>query len=207
MMSRIGGEGRAALLFSVILLLGGIATAGFAQTMSPPPPVSGTIASISGMSVTLVLPDKTQKTVTLDSKTLVLERDPADLSQIQTGDSLGVTSHRSGADMVASNINIFAKEMLARVPMTQFQMKNPVDTMTNGAVTGSMQGMNGHTLTVKYDKGTSAIVVPDGTPIYRLVSVKQSALAPGMQISVRPTPGSGATLKAASISFDGPAKS
>ena len=204
-MSRSHGQGRAALLFSIVCLFGVMATGGFAQA-AVSAPVSGTIVSINGTNVTLALADKTQKTVVLQASTLVLERDTAELNQIQTGDALGVTSHRSGTDMVASSINIFAEEMRGVVRMDQFLMASG-DWMTNGTVSGYIQSMNGHTLTVKYPSGTAMITVPDGIPIHRLVSMKPAALAAGMQIVVRGTAQSDGTLKAASISFNGPAKS
>jgi multidrug efflux pump subunit AcrA (membrane-fusion protein) len=203
-MSRIPTKGRAALFFSIVLLLGGTAVGGFAQA-APPPPVSGTIVSISGANVTLELADKTQKAVVLQAKTLVLERDVTTLDQIKAGEAMGVTSHRSGADMVASNINIFANEMTGGVRMDEFLMASG-DTMTNGTVSGYMQGMNGHTLTMTYPKGKSTIVVPDGIAIYRLVIVKRAALTAGMQIVVRGKADADGKLKAASVSFDGPAK-
>ena len=203
-MSRKSPKGRSALLFSIILLLGGAAVGAFAQAAAVPPAVSGTIVSISGTNVTLELADKTQKSVVLQDTTLVLERDAASLDQIRTGDAMGVTSHRSGTDMVASMINIFAREMKG-VRMAEFVMASG-DTMTNGTVTGYMQGMNGHTLTMTYPNGKSTIVVPDGIPIHRLVSVKRAALVPGMQIMVRGTADANGKLKAASVSFEGPVK-
>ena len=107
--------------------------------------------------------------------------------------------------MVASRINIFAKEMLGVVRMDQFMM-NSTDWMTNGTVSGFMQGMNGHTLSMNYPKGTATITVPDGIPIHRFISATPAALAPGMQVVVRGTAESDGTLRAVSISFDGPAK-
>jgi hypothetical protein len=193
--------GRAALLFSIVLFLAVAVSDGFAQAAGPAP-VSGTIVSVSGMNVTLALADKTQKIIVLQEKTLILERDVADVGQIKAGDAMGVTSHRSGADMVASNINIFAKEMTGGVRMDQFLMASG-DTMTNGTVSGSIQGMNGHTLTMTYPTGKSTITVPDGIPIHRLVSMKPAALKAGMQIVVRGTPDPDGTVKAGSISFDG----
>lgn len=204
-MSRSPGRGRAALLFSIVFVLGVIATGGFAQA-APPAPVSGTIVSINGTNVTLALADKTQKTVVLQASTLVLERDTAELNQIQTGDALAVTSHRSGMDLIATNINIFSKEMWNVVRKGQWVMTTG-DMMTNAMVSEYVQAINGHTITMKYADGTSSITVPDGIPIHRLVSVKPAALAAGMQIVVRGTAESDGTLKAASISFDGPAKS
>ena len=203
-MSRTTTKGLSVLLFS-ILLLGGTAMGGFAQAAAAPPSVNGTIVSISGTNVTLELADMTQKAVVLQDTTLVLERDVASLDQIKAGDAMGVTSHRSGADMVASSINIFAREMTGAVRMAEFVMASG-DTMTNGTVSGYMQGMNGHTLTMTYPTGKSTITVPDGISIHRLVSVKPAALAVGMHIIVRGTADPDGKLKAASVSFDGPAK-
>jgi hypothetical protein len=67
--------------------------------------------------------------------------------------------------------------------------------------------MNGHTLRMKYNDVDATIAVPDGIPIHRLVVVKASALTAGMTISVRGDPAADGTLKAASINFEGPARS
>jgi hypothetical protein len=178
---------------------------GFAQAAATSP-VSGTIVSINGTNVMLALADKTQKTVALQASTLVLERDAAELNQIQTGDALAVTSRRSGMDLIATNINIFSREMWNVVRKGQWPMATG-EMMTNAMVSEYAQGMSGHTLTMKYADGTSTITVPDGIPIHRLVSMRPADLTAGMQIVVRGTAGSDGILKAASISFDGPAKS
>jgi hypothetical protein len=198
-MNAMHRKGPAALLVSVVLLLAGTA-GGFAQA-AVPAPVSGTIVSVNGTNIVLTLPDSTQKTVVLQPKTLILMRDAAQLDQIKVGDALGVTSHRSGNDLTASSINIFAQEMVSVVRMDEFLMASG-DWMTNGTVSGSMQGISGHTLTMKYSKGMSTITVPDGIPIHRLVSVKPAALKPGLQIVARGTADADGTLKAGSISFD-----
>jgi acyl-CoA reductase-like NAD-dependent aldehyde dehydrogenase len=204
-MIRNSSQGQAALLFLAVFLLGVAVTNGFAQA-SPPAPVSGTIVSISGANVTLALADKTQKTIVLQASTLIMERDPAELNQIRTGEALAVTSHRSGADLIATNINIFSKETWKVVRKGQWPMSTG-DMMTNAMVTEYVQGMNGHTLTMKYPDGTSTITVPDGIPMHLLVSKTPTALAAGMQIVVRGTASSDGTLQAAFISFDGPVKS
>ncbi|MGO9309294.1 MAG: hypothetical protein ACLQDL_09770 [Spirochaetia bacterium] len=196
--------GRAALLFSIALLLGVSATAGFAQA-APPPPVTGSIVSINGTKITLALADNTQKTVVLQASTLILARDAADMSQITAGEPLAVTSRRSGTDLIATNINIFSREMWSVVRKGQWVMDTG-DMMTNAMASDYAQGMNGHTLTMKYAEGTSTITVPDGIPVHRLTTVKPAALAAGMQVVVRGTAESDGTLKAAFISFDRPAR-
>ena len=199
------GLKKVALYASVAVFLLATTLGGFAQA-AVPAPVSGTIVSFSGSNLTLALADNTQKTVVIQARTLVMERDPAELSQIRAGDPLVVTSHRSGTELVASNINIFSKEMWDVVRKGQWKMDTG-DMMTNAMVSEFAQGVNGHTLTMKYSEGTSTIIVPDGIPIHRLVSVKPAALVVGMQVIVRGTSGSDGTLTAGFVSFDGPTKS
>jgi hypothetical protein len=203
-MNRNHGRGRAALLFSIILILGGTAVGGFAQAAGTPP-VSGTIMSVDGSNVTLTLADKSLKTVVLQGTTLILERDVSSVDQLKAGDAMGVAARRSGMDLIATSINVFAKEMWDVVRKGQFPMATG-EVMTNAMASDYAAGMNGHTLIMKYAEGTATITVPDGIPIHRLVSMKPAALTPGMQIVVRGTAASDGTLKAASISFDGPAK-
>jgi hypothetical protein len=203
-MSMNQGSKRVAFLSLMVFFLV-TAVGAFAQTAIPAP-VTGTIVSVNGSNLTLALADSTQKTVVIQARTLVLERDPAELSQIRAGDPLAVTSHRSGTDLVASNINIFSKEMWDVVRKGQWKMDTG-DMMTNAMVNEFAQGVNGHTLTMKYSDGTSTITVPDGIPVHRLVSVKPTALVVGMQVIVRGTSGADGTLTAGFVSFDGPTKS
>lgn len=186
--------------FLLVTVLGGSAQA------AAPAPLSGTIVSVSGSAVTLALADGTQKTVMLQGSTLILERDTAELNQIRPGDPLAVTSHRSGPDLVASNINIFSREVWDVVRKGQWAMATG-DMMTNAKVSELAQGVNGRTLTMTYEEGTSTIMVPDGIPIHRLLTVKPTALVAGMKVVVRGTAGPDGTLTAGSVSFDGPAKS
>jgi hypothetical protein len=199
-MSNRQGQSRAVLLATIVFVLGVAAMSGFSQAASVTP-FSGTIVSIKGTSVTLALANKTQKTLILPGSTLVLERDPAAVEQIRAGDALGVTTRNSGSELIATNVNIFAKELWEVVRKGQWLM-NSGETMTNAIVNEYAQGMHGHTLKMMYAEGTTTITVPDATPVHLFVNVKPTALAPGMQITVRRTGASGILI----ISFDGPAK-
>ena len=63
---------RAAFRTSIVVFLFVTVLGGFAQAAIPAP-VSGTIVSVNGSSLTLALADSTQKTVVLQGSTLVLE--------------------------------------------------------------------------------------------------------------------------------------
>jgi len=203
-MDKFYGPLRGARALVVVVLLAVAAAGGFAQAAGPAP-LSGTIASVNGSVLTLTLADKSVKDVVLQEKTLILERDVAAVGDIRAGDAMGVAARRSGAELIATSINIFSPEMWDVVRKGQWQMTSG-ETMTNAMVSDYAQGMSGHTLTMKYENGTATITVPDGIPVHRLLSVKPAALAVGLQIVVRGTAGADGALKAASISFEGPAR-
>ena len=192
-----------AMTFATLFLVGAIARV-FAQATNPPS-VSGTIASINGSNLVLTLADGTQKQVALQDSTTILERVVAGVGEIRPGDMLGVAARISGQELIATSINIFAREMQTRARLGQFPMQTG-EVMTNATVTDYVQAVQGHTLTMKYNDGSATITVPDGVPIHRLVSLKPDALAAGLQIVVRGTLDSDGALKAASISFDGQAR-
>lgn len=198
-------SGRMALLFMIVVTTFLPVTL-FAQSTTPPPGLSGVIASIQGKVITLTLADSTQKTVVLQDTTLVLIRQASAVDQIKSGDALGVTAHRDNGVLVATNINIFAPQMYSGVKKGQFPM-NDVDLMTNAVVESFAQGMNGHTLTMTLAEGTSQITVPDGIPVHRLVLTSQSQLTVGLQVSIRVSTDAAGKMMATSISFDQPAKS
>ena len=203
------GAVRGILLALVSGALVGIGAVAFGQGAPPagPPPVNGTIVSMNGSTIRLALADKTEKEVTLDPRTVVLERDVATVNDIKAGDALGVAARRDGMDLVATFINIFAPQMWASPTMNKGQWPMATgETMTNAEVTDYAVGMSGHTLTMKYKDVNASITVPDGIPIHRLVVVKQSTLTVGMPVSVRGKPGSDGRITAALISFEGPAK-
>ncbi len=197
--------GRTVRFLMAALVTAAAATSAFAQA-APPPSVNGTISAIKGNLITLTLADGSVKQVALQSGTLIQERDVSSVGDIKAGDAMGVAARRDGAALIATNINIFSRELWDVVRRGQWLMSDG-QTMTNAMVTDYAMGMSGHTLTMKYKEGTASITVPDGTPVHRLVTVKPAALTVGLQISVRGMSGSDGSLKAASVSFDGPARS
>lgn len=202
-MARFFGRGARFIVVTAVLLAA--AASAFAQA-TPPAPLNGTISAIKGSVITLTLADSSVKQVMLQSGTLILEREVATVADLKAGDAMGVAARRDGDALIATSINIFSKEMWDGIRKGQWLMTDG-QTMTNALVTDYAQGMSGHTLTMKYKEGTASITVPDSTIVHRLVTVKPAALAVGMKISVRGTDGTDGSLKAASVSFEGPAAS
>ena len=106
--------------------------------------------------------------------------------------------------MVASNINIFAREMTGGVRMDEFLMAS--GTMTNCTVSGYMQGMAGSSLTMTYPRGKSTIWSRRAHPHPPAGAVKRAALATGMQIVVRGMAEPGREAESRVHQFDGPVK-
>jgi Domain of unknown function (DUF5666) len=200
-------SGRMAFI-SLIVLAGVTPAALFAQNTTPPPGLDGIIASIQGATITLTLADSTQKVVTLQTGTIILDRQVSAVDQIKPGDALGVTAHRDNGALVASAINIFSPQMWDGVRKGQWPMAKPGDIMTNALTTAYVQAMNGRTLTMKLPDGTMVtITVPDGVTVRRMVTVQASALSVGLRVSIRIATDSAGNTMATSISFDQPMKS
>ena len=186
------------------IFIAAIAPAGNAQAMSTVTMVEGTIASVSGNTITLV--NGLAKAVVLEPATLIFRRQPAVLEDIKAGDALGVASRRgSDGSLVAVGINIFSPELYIVVRKGQFPMTTG-DTMTNALVTTYAKSVQGRMLTMTFAEGTSTIGVPDGTPIHRMVTVKAPDLAVGVHVQVRGTVSPDGSLKASTVSFDIPSK-
>ncbi len=202
-MSRLHGFARLSLILAVILF--GLAGFGaFAQAANPAS-LDGTIVSVDGGTVTVTLADGTRKSAQLQAGTLILEREVATVDQLQPGEAMGVAARRSGTELIATNINIFAKELWDVVRKGQWPMTTG-EVMTNAMATDYLPGTSGHTLTMKYRDGTATITVHDGVPVHRLVSMPQAALIVGLHVVIRGSANADGSLKAASVSFEGAAK-
>jgi hypothetical protein len=197
---------RPAIFLILFAVLAGGVIGGYAQAMTTTIAVDGTIAAVHGGTITLTQADKMAKTIALQDKTLILGRQVVGLDQIKPGDAVGVASRRdSDGSMVAISINIFAPEMWDGVRKGQFPMTTG-DTMTNAVVAQYAAGVKGRVVTMKYAEGTSAITVPDGTQIHKLVVATPAALTVGLHVTVRGTASPDGSIKASAISFDQPTK-
>ena len=200
------GRARPAFFGLMSVFIAAIAPTMNAQTMSTVTMVEGTIASISGNTITLTLANGIPKNVALEPATLILRRQTATLDDIKPGDALGVASRRgSDGSLVAVGINVFSRELYSVVRKGQFPMTTG-DTMTNALVTAYARSVQGRVLTMTYAEGTSTIGVPDGTSIHRTFTVKATDLSVGLHVQVRGTVSPDGSLKASMVSFDIPLK-
>jgi hypothetical protein len=104
--------------------------------------------------------------------------------------------------MVAKTINIFPAGMIGRIRNGQFPMGDSGNTMTNAEVVQFTAGVSGRILKMKITEGISEIFVPEGIPIMRMVTMKQSDLKKNIPVRVRSHDQSDGTAVADSIDID-----
>jgi len=163
----------------------------------------GTIASVAGNSLKINT-ESGPRVVQVSPDTLILGRQATTLASIAPGDPMAVTSKReTDGSLTAISIVIFSPEVWARARKGQWVMDSG-NMMTNAVVMKYVDRVEGHTLYLKYNEGASAINVPPGTDIHRLVSVPLRDLKPGMRIIARGVGEADGSIKASSITFDRP---
>jgi len=163
----------------------------------------GTIASVAGNSLKINT-ESGPRVVQVSPDTLILGRQATTLASIAPGDPMAVTSKReTDGSLTAISIVIFSSELWARARKGQWVMDSG-NMMTNAVVMKYVDRVEGHTLYLKYNEGASAINVPPGTDIHRLVSVRLRDLKPGMRIMARGVGEADGSIKASSITFDRP---
>jgi hypothetical protein len=188
--------------YAVLLALGilAIPVAVFSQTMMSVLPVQGTISSVISGSITVTTADGLERKVLLGKTTVIREARPAALGDIKPGDALGVAARRDGNALIATNINIFPKQVWESVRKGQFGMSDG-QLMTNALVSAYAPAAGGRSLTMTYNDMTTTISVPDAAPIHRLVILAESDLRVGQTVTVRAR-STGDGLVADSIGID-----
>src|SRR5579872_597514 len=163
--------------------------------------LAGTIASAAPGAVVLTTADGT-KTVKTTETTSIISRSTVPLSDIKTGDFIGVDA-KKGADgsLTAVSISIFPPEFKGRAREGQWLMDSG-DTMTNAVVTQYVSAVSGRTVALSYQGQVWKIAVPPSASIHRLAVVTSSALKPQMKVTVRGTAGADGSFTATSITVD-----
>ena len=127
--------------------------------------VRGTIEKVDGNTVVVKSVDKSEVTLTLTAKALIVGVVKATLADIKPGSFVGSAAMpQADGSQKALEVHIFAESQRGtgegHRPFTI-----PNSTMTNGTVGDMVTATDGGTLTVKYKDGEKKIVVPPGIPI------------------------------------------
>ena len=162
-------------LFAVAALL--LSLAAEAQ----PVRIRGTVAAFDGKTLTVEAMGK-RTPILLGEKTEIILTQPIALSDIRSGDFLGVTSNR-GPDgkLTAFEIRRFPKPL--NPGHRPFDGRDD-QTMTNATVSATVQATSGRELTMAYEGGTQKIVVPENASVSTLVAGSAKDLVPGARVNL-----------------------
>lgn len=180
----------AAVPLAALLLLGGGAIAGYASLADAQTPtqqnvarerpgVMGTVASISGSTITVTDKDGTTYTVNAGSAAVVKhvegQQGPqtGSLQDIAVGDTIAVRGTLSGTTVAAT-------EIMEGMPFGK--MGGPGHR--GGGVHGTISGINGSTLTITNTDGTSYTVDASSAKLSKTVDISVADLKVGDTVGV-----------------------
>lgn len=143
----------------------------------PPTRVRGTIASFDGKMLSV---DNVVRVIVTD-KTEIVYTQPIPLSEIKTGDFLGVTSIKRGNTLTAIEVRRFPKPV--NPSHGPFDGRDD-QTMTNATVEATVEATNQRELTLTYPGGSQKVIVPQGAMVSTLVPGTREQLIPGARVNL-----------------------
>lgn len=162
-----------------------IAASASAQ-QAKPVHLRGTIEKVDGNVLSIKTSSGAQSTLKLADNPRITAMTKAQLSDIKQGAFIGVTAMpQADGSQKATGLHIFMDAQRGVVP-TGFMPwdRQPGSTMTNADVASQVEGVDGHTLTVKYKDGEKKVIVPSGTPVVRFNPGNKDDLKPGAQFFI-----------------------
>src|SRR5260370_33901256 len=113
----------------------------------------------------------------------------ASLSDIKPGAFVGVTGMpQADGSQKAVEVHILPEAMRGTGEGHRQWDLQPQSTMTNANVEQTVAGVDGRTLTLKYQAAEKKIVVPPDVPVVSYVPADRRQLKPGVKIFVAPAP-------------------
>lgn len=182
----------------VIAVLVGIAflASTFADAQAPSR-IRGTISGVSGDVIAVKTGDGRNVDIHLGEKTNIVFAQPIPFGEIKPGDFLGVTSlKRKDGTLSAYDV----RRMLKPVNPGHRPFDGRDDqTMTNAAVSATVDATEGRELTLSYEGGSQKVVVADTAAITMLVPGQRSQLVAGSYVNLTYTPDADGKLAARNI--------
>jgi len=165
--------------------------------------VRGTIERVEGRTLVVKSRDGAELKVVLADNAPVVGIVKASLSDIKPGSFVGVTGMpEPDGSQKAVEVHIFPEAMRGTGEGHRPWDLQPQSTMTNANVEETVAGVNGRTLTLKYQGGEKKVVVPPDAPVVSYVPGDKSELKPGVKIfAASATREPDGTLQAARINF------
>lgn len=174
-----------------------LAISGASAQQPKPANIRGSIARVDGDVLTVKARNGGERKVRMSDNAMVTGIVKAALSDIKSGDYVGVTGMpQADGSQKAIAIHIFPESMRGLAEGSRPWDLKPNSSMTNATVDQKVEAKDGQTLTVKYKGGEKKVTVEPTTPIVTFVPGNKDELRPGAQVIVL------GAKKAADGSFD-----
>jgi hypothetical protein len=165
-----------------------LAFASAASAQAPSVTLRGTIETVSADGGAL-----TMKTRSGDAATVRVKPDlpiaavvPATLADVKQGSFIGVAAVPAGdGALKALEVHIFPEALRGTGEGYRPYDLGPGSSMTNGALSARVEGVEGPTLTVIYHGGQQTILIDAKTPIVGIAPGARADLKPGVALIAR----------------------
>lgn len=163
--------------------------------------VRGEIQSVNGDILVVKSRDGTNVMAKMTPDVRVTGVTRITLADIKPGSYIGVTSIPDvDGKQKATEVHVFPESMRGAGEGSRPWDTRPNSSMTNGGLEKTVEGNDGHTLTVKYKDGEKQVVVTPETELVTFVPAERSELKPGAKIVAFTVRGDDGSLQASRIS-------
>jgi hypothetical protein len=146
--------------------------------------VRGVIKKFDGQTVTVQSADGKSLDLRVAADAVITRNEPSSLAAVKPGDYIASAAVKGDdGKLHSTDLRIFP-EALRGLGDGQHPMQDQGKTMTNAAVSEVVAAPQGQILKVKFNDGTSELVVGPNVPITALVVVSSSDLKAGMTVLV-----------------------
>jgi hypothetical protein len=150
-----------------------------------PSNIRGSIESVDGAVLNIKARNGGERKVRMSDNVMVTGIAKAALSDIKSGDYVGVTGMpQADGTQKAIAIHIFPESMRGLAEGSRPWDLRANSSMTNATVDQKVEAKDGQTLTVKYKDGEKKVTVEPNTPIVTFVPGSKDELKPGVQVII-----------------------
>lgn len=187
-------------LSSALFMIGGWTIASAAGTADRSIRVRGTVVALTGDQLQVKSRDGLPVTVTLKPGWVVSGVAKASISDIKTGDYVGIASlAKSEGGDGALEVLIFPPKLKGTAEGSFGWDLKPNSTMTNATVADAVKSVDGSVVTVNYHGQEKKISIPEGTPVVTLAPATPDDMKPGTVVFISAEKGADGAIMAGNL--------
>ncbi|QDL94094.1 hypothetical protein FDP22_19720 (plasmid) [Paroceanicella profunda] len=193
-------------LLSTIAIVASMALPGLVLAdAATPQHVRGTVETLDGSTLTVHTREGETAIVTLPDGAPIAGVAEAKVSDIKTGDFVGIASLPNEKGVAgALEVVIFPPELKGLGEGSYGWDLKPKSTMTNATVANAVKDVEGRQVTVNYNGKDKEIAIPEGTPVVTIIGASRADLVTGATVFIVAAPsGDGYTAKQVVVGKDG----